>query len=75
MLLTFFNGFALMFTSKISFSSAWCSQYICSHLLLLAMRFLTETIPYFFLFCFVFKKIVEICLYHEMLKTREHCYF
>lgn len=43
----FFNSFALMFTSTLSFSSAWCSQYIRSHLLLPAGRFLTETIPYY----------------------------
>lgn len=64
----FFNGFALMFTSTISFSSAWCSQCIRSHFLL-AVRFSTENIPLFF-----FNKIAEICLYYEMLKTREHCF-
>lgn len=56
-----------MFTSVVAFSSAWCSQYIC-------FLFLAETfdwnIPYFF-----FNEIAEICLYYEMLKTREHCYF
>lgn len=67
----FCNGFALMFTSTISFSSAWCSQCIRSHFLLLAVRFSTENIPFFFLF----NKIAEISLYYEMLKTREHCYF